>query len=267
MKKATILFLALAIGACKPATKKEEATDTVQEETVESKPNFPEALVKVFDAHGGLATWKEQRTLAYEMPKTDFTETHTIDLWSRKDRVDAGQFSLGSDGKEVWLLDTEKTYKGDAGFYHNLMFYFYAMPFVLADDGIIYSEVEDLVYEDKSYPGIRISYESGVGTSSKDEYFIYFDSNTNQMEWLGYTVTYRTGEVSETIKWIRYDDWHKVEGLVLPKSITWYNFEGTKILDARSTVEFENITLSKSSKPHEFYAKPEKAEFVIVKKN
>ena len=53
------------------------------------------------------------------------------------------------------------------------MFYFYAMPFILADDGIIYEDVAALKFEGKSYPGIKISYESGVGESPEDEYILY----------------------------------------------------------------------------------------------
>ncbi|MBS9461486.1 hypothetical protein KIM67_03625 [Flagellimonas sp. 389] len=267
MNKVIILLLAIAIGACKPAPKKEEAKTSPQEESLEPKKAFPEALEKVFAAHGGLETWNRHRTLSYDLPKKDFTETHTIDLWSRKDRVDIDKFSLGFDGKEVWLLDTENEYKGDAGFYHNLMFYFYAMPFVLADDGIIYSETEDLVYEGKNYPGIRISYESGVGASSKDEYFIHYNPDNHQMAWLGYTVTYRSGEASDNVKWIRYDDWQTLHGLTLPKSITWHSVEEGKILDARSTVAFENVMVDTNSKSEDFYAKPEAAKFVEVKKN
>ncbi len=267
MKKIAFILLALSIGACKDNTKKVENTEAEKEVVAVTKSSYPEALEAIFEAHGGLDTWRGQRTLAYDIPKKDFTETHTIDLRTRKDRVDSEQFSLGTDGNQVWLLDSDENYKGDAAFYHNLMFYFYAMPFVLADDGIIYGETPDLEYEDKTYPGIRIAYESGVGTSSRDEYFIHYDAENHQMAWLGYTVTYRTGEKSETIKWIRYDDWQNLEGLVLPKSITWYNFEGSKILDARSTVAFENVTLSKASKPSDFYEKPSEAVFVEVKKS
>lgn len=267
MKKTAIVLLAIAMGACKNDSKKEEVPNVEKEVATITESNYPEALGAIFDAHGGLDAWRGQHTLVYDIPKKNFTETHTIDLRTRKDRVDSEQFSLGTDGNQVWLLDSDENYKGDAAFYHNLMFYFYAMPFVLADDGIIYSEAPDLEYGGKTYPGIRIAYESGVGTSSKDEYYIHYDAENHQMTWLGYTVTYRTGEKSETIKWIRYDDWQNLEGLTLPKSITWYNFEGAKILDARSTVEFENVTLSKVSKPSDFYEKPSEAVFVEVKKS
>ncbi|MFC4219679.1 DUF6503 family protein [Flagellimonas marina] len=267
MKRTTTLLLLLAIAACKPTPKKEETQQTVQEKTVETQPQYPEALSKVFDAHGGIKKWKQQHTLTYILPKPENPETHTVDLWSRKDRIDFEHFSMGFDGNDIWLLDPNQKYEGDPAFYHNLMFYFYGMPFLLADDGIVYSETEDLVFEGKSYPGIHIGYNSGVGISSKDEYVIHFDPETYQMAWLGYTVTYRTGEKSDNVKWIRYNDWQDLNGVLLPKSITWYNYEGRDILDPSSTVSFEEATISTTSKPDNFYAKPEGATVIEPKVN
>lgn len=222
---------------------------------------YPEVLEKVFDAHGGLDIWKKQRTLQYDIPKPNNTETHTTDLWSRKDKVVSEQFTMGFDGQQPWLLDPNTNYQGNVEFYHNLMFYFYAMPFVLADDGIVYGKTDDLVFEGINYPGVRISYNMGVGTSPKDEYFIHFDAKTHQMAWLGYTVTYRSGEKSDNVKWIRYNDWAPVNGLILPKSITWYNYEGREIKDARNTLNFENISINEVSLPNSFYVKPEGAVY------
>lgn len=267
MKKITILALVLILGSCKPNVKKEEIPKTSEAKTNEQTSNYPDAMMQVFDAHGGLKQWKQQRTLSYIIPNSDNPETHTVDLWSRRDRVDAKEVSMGFDGSEIWLLDPESTYEGDAAFYHNLMFYFYAMPFVLADDGIVYGEADALRFEGKEFPGVKIAYKSGVGVSSKDEYFIHTDPETHQMAWLGYTVTYRTGEKSDNVKWIRYNDWQTVNGLVLPKSITWYNYEGRDILDPKSTVTFKDVAVSSTPKPKEFYAKPEGAVSVEAKKN
>jgi len=150
-------------------------------------------------------------------------------------------------------------------FYHNLMFYFYAMPFVLADDGINYSAAKALEFEGKSYPGIRISYNDGVGVSSKDEYFLHYDADTKQMAWLGYTVTYRSGEKSDKINWIRYNDWQEIEGLALPKSLSWYKVEDGKITEVANTRNFEDVVIEDTSKPADFYAKPENGK--IVTKN
>lgn len=267
MKKTTILLILYVFVACKPNSKKEEIQETEPQKTVQSLPEFPEEIAQIFDAHGGLELWKSQRTLSFGLPHSGFMEIHTVDLWSRKDRVDTEHYSMGFDGKKVWLLDVGKNYKGDAAFYHNLMFYFYAMPFVLADDGIVYGETDALVFAGKSYPGIRISYNSGVGASSKDEYFIHYDPETHKMAWLGYTVTYMSGEKSENIRWIRYDNWQSIGGLWLPKSITWYNYVGSNILDPRDTISFEDVSVKQVSEPESFYAKPEEAEFVTVKKS
>ena len=145
------------------------------------------------------------------------------------------------------------------------MFYFYAMPFVLADNGIVYKDTDDLIFEGKNYPGIGIAYESNIGTSPKDEYFIHFAPETHRMAWLGYTVTYRSGEKSDNVKWIRYDQWQNVEGILLPKAITWYNYEKRTSQDAKNTVSFENVVLSKEARDSEFFDKPVDAKVVLPK--
>ncbi len=262
MKKIVLLAAFISFVACKEKPKTEEKIQPEAEQTMD-KENFPEELTKVFDAHGGLATWKNQKTLVFDLPNPGGTETHTIDLITRKDKITSSNYTIGFDGKEVWLLDDDKNYKGDPIFYHNLMFYFYAMPFVLADDGINYGPTENLEYEGVSYPGIQITYENGVGTSPKDEYYLHYNPETFQMEWLGYTVTYRTGEDSDEVKWIRYKDWMDVDGVLLPKSISWHNYDGRTINEERNTVTFENVSLSKEAKPDDFFKKPENAVYMV----
>ncbi|WP_108246759.1 DUF6503 family protein [Muricauda brasiliensis] len=267
MNKLTIPLLFIGLTACKQNPKVEKKETPIQQEMLENEAVYPDAMLKVFDAHGGLKQWKAQRTLSFVLSKPELSETHTIDLRSRKDRIDTEQFSMGFDGEQAWLLNEAGNYEGDVGFYHNLMFYFYAMPFVLADDGIMYTATEDLEYEGEKYPGLQIAYESGVGASSKDEYYIHFDADTHQMAWLGYTVTYRSGESSDNIKWIHYDNWQEVNGLVMPKSITWHKYEGRTIMEPASTVNFEEVLLNADGKSDSFYEKPENGEYVPIKMN
>ena len=254
--------------ACKetPKTMKENSKTTELVTKIKTS-KYPEALQKIFEVHGGLELWRKKRVLSYDMSKPKNSEKQTIDLYTRDEKIETDDFSMGSDGDTIWLDDKNEMYKGDAAFYHNLMFYFYAMPFVLADDGIVYSATEAIEYDGKSYPGIRISYNDGVGISSKDEYFIHYNAETFQMEWLGYTVTYRSGEKSDTIKWIRYNDWMDVDGLQLPQSITWHEFEGRTIKGPKAPRKFENVTLSETPLAEDFFTKPEGAKVVIPKKN
>jgi len=263
MKLLLVALFCLAMMSCKE-TPKEMKTETATKEMAAKVDDskYPEALRKVFEAHGGLNAWKSKRVLSFEIPKEKITEKQTIDLYSRDEKIEMPGISMGSNGADIWLHDEKEAYKGNAVFYHNLMFYFYTMPFVLADDGINYSETEAIEFEGISYPGIRISYDDGVGLSSKDEYFIHYNPETFQMEWLGYTVTFRTGEKSEKVNWIRYNDWMTISDVVLSKSLTWFVFEDEKLKEPRSTRNFENIALSETAKPADFFMQPEGAKIM-----
>ena len=74
MKK-VLVFLLLTILAisCKNETKKEHLKEVTQ-------VNFPEELGKVFEAHGGIALWRQQKVLSFNLGE----EVHTVALHSRK---------------------------------------------------------------------------------------------------------------------------------------------------------------------------------------
>ncbi|WP_426429722.1 hypothetical protein ACPX19_09260 [Winogradskyella sp. HB-48] len=142
------------------------------------------------------------------------------------------------------------------------MFYFYAMPFVLGDDGIMYVDIEPLTFEGKTYSGILISYESGIGESPDDQYKIYYDETTGEMAWLGYTVTFGKDEKSNDFHFIRYNNWQAVNGLKLPKSIDWYKYENNLPTEKRNTVEFIDIILLESATDNSFFSMPEGAKTI-----
>jgi len=217
MHKLLILFsFVLVCYSCQQAGKSTAAKETATE-IVKPKINYPNDMVKVFDNHGGLAKWHSMKSMSYDIVKEGGNETQMIDLHSRAERIKAATFESGYDGKNYWVV-ADTSYKSNPKFYTNLMFYFYAMPFVLADGGINYDKIDPLTFDGKEYPGYRISYGDGVGISPQDEYFIHYDANTHEMAWLGYTVTFFSGEKSEKISWIRYDDWKQFNGLKLPNT-------------------------------------------------
>ncbi len=220
--------------------------------TTETSPidfsKYPKALQEIFKTHGGLAQWKQMQSLSYTTVDPEKESKTWINLHNRHEKIQGSNYTMGFDGQEYWL-EAGADYTGNPKFMTNLMFYFYAMPFVLADDGIIYSETADLIFEGKSYPGIRISYKSGVGVSSEDEYFIHYDPETKQMAWLGYTVTYFSQKKSEKVRWIRYDDWEESNKVLLPSLITWYKLEEGQPTIPRNGVQFKEVKLS--TKPFE----------------
>ena len=272
----TILFLLFI--ACKDTVKEtseevhgkenssEQSTNTTMESSEENMAmTYPSKLTNVFKAHGGMDTWNHMNNLCFEMDGKSGEEVHTISLKDRRSKIETDDWSIGYDGNNVWLHENKKdAYQGNARFYHNLMFYFYAMPFVLGDEGINYEMMQPIEMDGKMYNTIKISYNAGVGNSPKDEYMLYVNPETNTMEWLGYTVTYMDNKKSEDWHFIKYDEWKKVNGLLLPKKLTWYNVKDGKPTDERNDLRFNKITVTETQLNHSVFDKPEGA--VVVEK-
>ena len=250
MRKITLLIvITIVFLACK----NEPKNSVVRE--VKSVAKYPEKLAKVFDKHGGISNWNKMKTLSYGLNG----EEHTTDLHSRKAVINSKEYSLGFDGENTWVSDTTK-YKKDPKFYYNLYFYFYAMPFVLADNGITYSETKPLEFNGKKYPGFKISYNANVGSSPDDNYYIYYDKDTNKMRWLAYTVTYFSKKTSDKTSIISYNDWENVNGFLLPKSLTWYkkDEQGNPTEPKGGPTSFTLPLLSQAPLADSFYQNPKK---------
>lgn len=255
----TTLAMCALLFSCNSGTKKTTEAETAE---VEVNNNYPADLAMVFEHHGGMKAWKSIKAMQFEMPKDSFAETHMIDLQSRRDRIETPYYNLGYDGQDVWLKDTDSLYKGNAHFYHNLMFYFYAMPFVLGDEGIQYAPADSLHYEDKAYPGYKITFNDGVGASSKDEYYLYFNPESHQMEWLSYMVTYFSNEKTGRYNFIRYNDWADTDGIKLPATLTWYAMKNDTLVMTPNKAVFENPKLMTEGFDDSIFAKPEGASVV-----
>ena len=250
MKKLVLFsLLILSFISCKEASTvadKVSMNDKAQMVAEKAAIDYPADLDKVFDNHGSVDKWKAMKALTFEIVKEGGNEKTMTDLYNRHERIEAASATTGFTGEKYWV-EADTSYKGNPKFYTNLMFYFYAMPFVLTDDGINYTKAEPLVFEDKSYPGYRISYGDGVGISPKDEYFIHYDPQTYEMAWLGYTVTFSSGKASDKISWIRYDDWAQINGLKLPQSMSWFKTEENKPTEKRNTRTFANVKVSETA--------------------
>jgi hypothetical protein len=267
MKKLSILFVsALLLVSCKNATEEKVDMNETEKETsiaMKETADYPAPMQAVFEAHGTMAEWNKMHNLCFEMDGKNGNETHTISLHDRRSKIETKDWSIGYNGDDVWLLENDPgSYKGNARFYHNLMFYFYAMPFVLGDDGIQYKIMPLTELDGTNYKGVKVSYEAGVGDSPKDEYILYFHPDTNQMEWLGYTVTFGKDATVDDWHFIKYDEWTEVNGLLLPKKLTWYNVEDGKPTDERNDLRFKKITVTETTLEDSVFEKPESAVVV-----
>ncbi|MGY0392897.1 DUF6503 family protein [Bizionia sp. KMM 8389] len=265
MKKTIyLLLLTFVITACK-SDKKEETSKVLEPVAVEETVTnlYPESMNRVFEAHGGIDAWKSMKMLSFSLTKPTGVETTTKNLITRAELIETPSYTQGFDGETLWVQEKDSVpYKGKPKFYKGLMFYFYAMPFVFGDAGVNYAETEALVYEGKTYPGILVSFETGVGESSNDQYKIFYDAETGQMAWLGYTVTFGKPEASPDFHFIRYNNWQTVNGLVVPKSIDWYNYENNLPTEKRNTVEFSDVKLSEQAPESTLFTKPNGAKVI-----
>lgn len=248
----------LMLASCSSSEEKAPIKQQVEKvvQPVITKP-YPKAIDYVFKAHGGMDVWNTKNTLSYDLIKSDYTEHQVVDLKSRKVKIEQEKFTIGFNGTDVWVNQKDtNTYKSDARFYHNLYFYFFAMPFVLGDSGIEYEKTEPLNIDGNTYPGFKITYKDGVGDSSKDNYFLYYNPKTYQAEWLGYTVTYFDGKSSEEIHYLNFEQWKKTDGILLPETLTWYNIDSkTGERTSRGSMDFKAVELSEDKMEDAFFEK------------
>jgi len=254
MKKYLVLLVCMSFFACNnsPSAKDQNAKATKE---------YPDNVNKVMKAHGGLDLWNSMNSMSYEMPSKVGVEKQSIDLSDRRELIEKPTFRMGYDGENYWTT-ADTSVNVNPVFYKNLIFYFYAMPFVAADDGIKYEEVPALDFEGVSYPGFKISYESNIGISPEDEYFIHYSPETYQMEWLGYTVTYFSKEKSNIIGWRRYNDWVDVSGLKLPNSMLRMASKDNLPVSQKSKTDFKNMMVSKDDFEDGYFSMPEGARVV-----
>jgi hypothetical protein len=97
-------------------------------------------LERCFDAHGGLAKWKEYARAEYDVtwitPKGDQKEHQIFHLPSRDGLITSDKYTLGSNRGQVWIKPGLDALAGTPPrFYMWTSFYFFGMPFVFADPG------------------------------------------------------------------------------------------------------------------------------------
>jgi hypothetical protein len=250
------------ILSCKTEDKNEVAIDqelTEKKEMVDLS-QYPDRLQDVLTAHGSLSKWSEMKSLTYIMGDQ---ETIT-DLKTRDIVVKSPTHTIGSKDGKVWI-DQDSTHfpEARARFYHNLMFYFYAMPFIVADDGIMYNDVNPLDIQGTTYLGIKIGFQANIGDAPDDNYIIYYHPENKKMEWLAYTVTYGKEGKSDQYSYIKYNKWQEVNGLLLPQELIWYKVEQNKPTVPQGTPRvFTKVDIDAANMDVMTFAKPENGVFV-----
>lgn len=264
---ALLLFLA---GCTTGTGEEEKVVENSEEKEVYSNTSnldrskeLPQLLKSVLEAHGGLSNWEAMQSMNFEIEREGGMENHLINLKNRHTLIQNGEkYKVGFDGSEVWVYPNKAAFgKGSARFYHNLRFYFIAMPFIVADPGINYEVLSGIELNGKAYEVLQVTYNDGVGDAPKDEYLLYIDPESYGMEWLLYTVTYYSDKPDEKYNALHYTDWEETpEGLLMPKTMVGYTYDNGKIGDKRYERSIEHLTFSTEPPHPNMFERPNRSE-------
>jgi len=143
------------------------------------------------------------------------------------------------------------------------MFYFYAMLFLLADDGIVYNEANSLDMGGITYPGIKIGYEANIGDTPDDTHILYYHPEAKKMEWLAYAVTYGKDGTSSQYSFVKYNKWQEVNGLLIPEEITWCKIKNNKPIESAGKARiFTKVDRDAANMDKMTFSKPESGVYV-----
>lgn len=250
MKKIILLSLSILVMACGG-----KSTSEVQETPQTNASHHSASIAKVFDAHGGFDNWSKLKMLTYE----NGGSKTTVELQNRYTRIESETQTVGFDGERVWVNPPSENASRQRMRY-NLMFYFYAFPFVVGDPGVNYDPMNPIEIKGERYNAVKVTYNAGIGDAPNDSYIILSNQQTDRMEWLMYTATFG-GAAKDSYSLIRYGGWKEMGGVILPSSLQWYSYVDGEAGEPRGGANlFENIKVSQEYPSMDKFKMPEGAQ-------
>jgi hypothetical protein len=251
-----LIGLSLFFNACKQKDQKK-----AQKEELSSivKRTFIQPIEDNLEAHGGLELWNSFNSLTFERPTDSGPVKHIIDLKSRNETISKDTtYSVGYLDNKTWVLPDSSAFI-NARFYKNLHFYFFALPFMAADSGVIHEYLGQKKFNGKLYDIVKFSYGENVGDSPEDRYILYINFETKVLDMINYSVTYFDQSRGEKYNAIIYEEWQTINGLLLPKSFSGYKWENDTIGDKRYNAIFNNVNFDRTSLSTDMFEAPKDA--------
>lgn len=234
-------------------------------------------LAPVLMAHGGLDQWRSRGTMRFTHDQTmaekpPQTDRHIVDLRSRRVRIEGEGYTLGTtaDGR-AWITPDADALGMPPAFYAGLAFYFNAMPFVLADSGVNVAPTGTRVIDARTYDTYRATMNEGVGASPKDDYRLFVDPESHRLQMIEFSVTHPAMQKDKPLdqalrEWLVFDEWQKVDGLVLPRRATFYLSQPGEDGPVRGkrlgSYEVRDVSLSEVRPKASLFQPPADARFV-----
>jgi len=220
-------------------------------------------------AHGGWDRWAEAKGLEYRLEMRlgpmQLTDTQQFDLVTRQGRIDGPEYQIGVDGPDVWVMPGPGALPMPPRFYVWTPFYFFAIPFVLADRGTVHSPLGRKPFEGKLYDAVKVTYAPGSGDAPEDYYTLYIDPDTGLVRLVVYIVTYPALRQGKPLSQIApsaliYDSWQEVDGLKVPETgrfVAWLD-NGARV-EPKGTIRFDRVRFSPTPPSPDRFRKPAEA--------
>ncbi len=132
-------------------------------------------------------------------------------------------------------------------FYMRTPFYFFGMPFVFADPGSKQESLGKKMFRGKEYEALKITFAKGTGDTPDDYYVAYVDPTSDQLTLAVYVVTYPQMRKDKPIDQLErhaivFDEWQRVDGLLVPKKAQFYKWTGTDLEgDVLGALEYSDV--------------------------
>ncbi len=215
-------------------------------------------LDATFEAHGGLKQWRKQRQMTYTLKGFPLSlqvarpNRSTVDLHNRSNRIEGEGFVVAFDGSQAWSTPGPEAVGLPPRFFALGSFYFIGMPFVFADPDLILQEKATETFRGKAYRVVHVRYPSGTGHSSKDDYTLFIDPETDRLALIHHSVT-ETG--IERVTWV-FDEWKKVKKLLVPARMTFYMGWNPDDPGDGKAFTIEDVRFSRRAPNPDIYAPP-----------
>lgn len=239
--KIVVLFFALNFVSC-GNNNETKSVSSPHKPKVENK--YPVSLQKLFETYGGLNKWQENSAL--KMVLTSETEEILFErnIESQEMRISGPDFSMGRDANGVWFLNESGKINKELFSHLDKLFFSASAPFIVAQEGAFYTQRLDEMIQRKNYGVLHIGFGRGFGKSVDDEYILYYDKETHEIDWVAFSEVNYGNYKSKSWKFAKLTNFQNVDGLLVPQKFEVYessNNAPTKFIETYSISELKLI--------------------------
>ncbi len=191
----------------------------------------------MIEAHGGLERWRSAPTVSFDITSEPDGKDFRVMVeqgarrayhdYRRSAAHPAKEAWISWDGKQAWsenYLDPTSTRiaRGSPRIVALLNYYFFNLPWVAADPGVILSAPgTGRFWEDPTeYITVKMTFEPDVGDSPNDIFVLYIDPTSYRLRATEYNFTY--SGVRGPPRIAIYEEFTTVDGLTVPTVISIY---------------------------------------------